>query len=1439
MNSDFDGHYVWGRRAPVPNDIEEENRIVTEMGAELDWSEANHEDLLAEKGRYCASMFLQMRYEDYCVGESSRSFLNSKVVDDDYQKAKDKFEGLREDLLPSMVQMFKQTRDIRYSGQEEVKLLDLLAYIWGFDESELLEPYVGTTIRTLLQTASYGKGFRKIGKMFQQDLITTLGERLDMQITSLVKKTMDIDNHKGDLSNLTEKQKEVGGILNSLNKEQRKDLNKIRENGFHGLKPKRQEKPFEKIAYNICLLLMEKGWISLRNGERNDFTDILGISQDEIENTGKQKPHCFVLGDNLYKKIHGEQKFQVLRENFETDQGGVNNHAIFRHFSTDRDRWMYVQPIKHAWDDFFEVWNLDSPTYSEDDRLFVKDRGSFDEGRIVGTASPGGFLTAINTNNSRNDGYKTLHHIVSNQKVHSQLGANAEFSEGEGRKWYQGNIKVGRETGVANKETVDALNNLQQTQWEINLHFLSKIANFYGRNKQLFSEEFLLSKIEVDGVCPLQEISMIKFKDDIRMPENEDVREEWVHLLIGDEKPGGSWVKKILANNGNTFWHAWHCDWRGRLYPRCTILGPQGGDLSRALLRFKEWRPLGERGWFWLRVHLFNLMNWPGMPSSKSPFSVRAAWIEKHIEAFEKIIDGEEGAREWQDLPLAKDQSMQRFAAMIEVVRVYREHKKWVSEGKEDCEAWGLVKSGLPIQLDASSNGFQHLAALLRNRNLAEAVNVITNPKCSECDGEMGHLKNCQYVGHSNPEQDLYQRVAEYVRKMNEEDIRYCNECGDETKNAQCCGFSTQPPRCKYIFTELDGDVSKLADMLYHRDLAKTITMTMPYGAGDFVGLFMGNKKKKPGWKKRHYAYQGKCENTFICHELGCKEKEFQNFEKYEKHILDKHLDKESEGFYEIIPLTLEDVQKSIPETEEGEHLIPHTIETVGREIIHVLNLNKGKSKKKGAKGGLGNPYENREKALSGQWNSILSKTGSRSVYYLGEGIECTSNVIGDQVPGEGNEKIPGKVIYKFTWSGETAPRKNEEGLPLRREFVDRSTPDSFHSEGVWVPVWHKNSILERKMGRDSGFEIDYHRHPLIAKAIAQDFERAVRHITGNAFEVVEKQMKKLVRPVDDGRPRHRSVFWTTSSGFRVRQYHVLKHYDDRWGRGNSGLWTGYWGSNEAPNSKMAETLPMMMKLFGGDEDKMDQLIRNSFKKKRRILQQLFLTLGIPYNELESLTEEFGNMPYQIILNNSVFDFEEFQNFLDGEGKKIFSKPLAHGIQRELGKLKLSDGWKELTKEEFQKFADLQKLLITSHTFSRRNYRNDIWKAGVVESDPKKYEKYGKEEDICIREMRKGITPNFIHSLDAAHMTKVVNRMCSDGVTSDFWAVHDCFGVHPSFTDRLIDCVRDCFAEIHQESFSDWMDKLSPEHDYTQDDEFEIGDSCNDESVMKSEYLIS
>ena len=50
------------------------------------------------------------------------------------------------------------------------------------------------------------------------------------------------------------------------------------------------------------------------------------------------------------------------------------------------------------------------------------------------------------------------------------------------------------------------------------------------------------------------------------------------------------------------------CDFRGRMVPRCQLLSPQKGDLSRALLRFKHWKPMGETGRFWFHVHVHNLM---------------------------------------------------------------------------------------------------------------------------------------------------------------------------------------------------------------------------------------------------------------------------------------------------------------------------------------------------------------------------------------------------------------------------------------------------------------------------------------------------------------------------------------------------------------------------------------------------------------------------------------------------------------------------------------------------------------------------------------------------------------------------------------------------------------------------------------------------------------
>lgn len=55
-----------------------------------------------------------------------------------------------------------------------------------------------------------------------------------------------------------------------------------------------------------------------------------------------------------------------------------------------------------------------------------------------------------------------------------------------------------------------------------------------------------------------------------------------------------------------------------------------------------------------------------------------------------------------------------------------------------------------------------------------------------------------------------------------------------------------------------------------------------------------------------------------------------------------------------------------------------------------------------------------------------------------------------------------------------------------------------------------------------------------------------------------------------------------------------------------------------------------------------------------------------------------------------------------------------------------------------------------------------------------------------------GISPNYIHSLDASHMAKVIDRW-----EGDFGAVHDSFSTHPSDVEALCELTKDVFIEMY------------------------------------------
>ncbi len=72
------------------------------------------------------------------------------------------------------------------------------------------------------------------------------------------------------------------------------------------------------------------------------------------------------------------------------------------------------------------------------------------------------------------------------------------------------------------------------------------------------------------------------------------------------------------------------------------------------------------------------------------------------------------------------------------------------------------------------------------------------------------------------------------------------------------------------------------------------------------------------------------------------------------------------------------------------------------------------------------------------------------------------------------------------------------------------------------------------------------------------------------------------------------------------------------------------------------------------------------------------------------------------------------------------------------------------------------------------------------------------------------IPPNFIHSLDAAHMSLVVNHMSDQGVTS-FSMIHDSFGCHCNRVPLMRQVINETFYEIHKK------DQLEVFHGYIED----------------------
>lgn len=102
--------------------------------------------------------------------------------------------------------------------------------------------------------------------------------------------------------------------------------------------------------------------------------------------------------------------------------------------------------------------------------------------------------------------------------------------------------------------------------------------------------------------------------------------------------------------------------------------------------------------------------------------------------------------------------------------------------------------------------------------------------------------------------------------------------------------------------------------------------------------------------------------------------------------------------------------------------------------------------------------------------------------------------------------------------------------------------------------------------------------------------------------------------------------------------------------------------------------------------------------------------------------------------------------------------------------------------------------LLVQHNYPKRNgQRIDVWFQGRRLQIQLRVGTNRQD----LRKQTASIAPNFVHSMDAAHLMMVVNRLKRERISQDFAMIHDSFGVHAADVDELHYAIRDEFINLY------------------------------------------
>jgi len=237
-----------------------------------------------------------------------------------------------------------------------------------------------------------------------------------------------------------------------------------------------------------------------------------------------------------------------------------------------------------------------------------------------------------------------------------------------------------------------AVNALQDTPWKVNPRVLATAQALWDGGADL------------PGICERAEVPLPpKPKTDdpkTKAAYKRDSRAVWRHNV--EQASLRMLAVEVLAmarkmSPYDRLWFPTFLDFRGRMYTQVQFLNPQGSDLAKGLLTFANSVEPGEEGMYWLKVHTANSFGY-----DKVSYAERVAWVDEHLARIQAVGADPLAERWWMEA----DAPFQFLAACFAMTY------------PEDAAC-------LPVKMDGSCNGIQHLAAMTLDQGAGQYVNLL------------------------------------------------------------------------------------------------------------------------------------------------------------------------------------------------------------------------------------------------------------------------------------------------------------------------------------------------------------------------------------------------------------------------------------------------------------------------------------------------------------------------------------------------------------------------------------------------------------------------------------------------------------------------------------------------------------------------------------------